>query len=204
MSNIFLNSYRPLISSEPGRAAIKSYSQLKFVDASNRREPHLEGKYAYVSSLCRANKLVSRLNIGDKIVYITTKGKHLEGTLEEHWCLTAILEIYKIFNSHQEAFQWLKENNLEIPSNCVVEGNMPIDDRLTGGVCPDEREYQRRSTKFPKYFLCKKLFVELNIPPKVKRGDFYEIFGGIPGTENPGVISEEKYNKLLKICKIKI
>jgi hypothetical protein len=103
MGRIFLNSYNPLCATKQGREAIESFNQPRFVDASNRREPHLEGKVATISSLCRANLLISRLSIGDRVVYITKKGKNTEGISEAHWNLTSILEVIEECKSHKVA-----------------------------------------------------------------------------------------------------
>ncbi len=203
MGKIFLNSYSPLCATAQGREAIQCYNQHKFVDASNRREPNLEGDFGCISSLCRAGHLTSRLNVGDKVVYITKRGNHVEGISEAHWNLTSILEVIKECKSHEEAAEWFAEMNLPIPSNCIVEGNSPLDNKETGYICFDEEEYIRRSKEYPTYYICKKLFVELNLPPVITKNKFESIFGKVPGTQNPREITMEQFEELKKACKIK-
>lgn len=202
MGKIFLNSYNPLCATKQGREASKFYNQPRFVDASNRREPNLEGNYGAISSLCRADLLISRLNIGDIIVYITKKGNYMEGISEAHWNLTAILEVIEECRNHKEAAEWFNKQGLPIPSNCIVEGNLPLNKRIAGNKCNDEEVYRRRSTKFPSYYICKKLYVELNIPPIITEDKFENIFGKVPGTQNPKEITIEQFEELKKTCKI--
>lgn len=204
MGQIFLNSYKPLCATKIGREAIENYKQLPFVDASNRREPNLEGDFGSISSLCRRGLLISKLNLGDKVVYITKKGRYKEGIADRHWCLTTIFEIINECSTHKEAAEWFKQKNIIIPSNCIVEGNLPLDNILTGYKCFDEERYRRRATEFPTYYICRKLFIELKLPSVITERDFNSIFGKIQGKQNPRKITEEQYKELIKVCKIKI
>ena len=71
----------------------------------------------------------------------------MEG-VEAHWCLTAILEVIKKCNTHKEAAEWFNTKKISIPSNCIVEGNLPLDNKLTGYECFDEVKYGIRATEY--------------------------------------------------------
>ena len=85
-----------------------------------------------------------------------------------------------------------------------MEGNLPLDNRLTGYKSFDEERNRRRATEFPTYYICRKLFIELKLPSVITERDFNIIFGKIPGKQNPRKITEEQYKELIKVCKIKI
>lgn len=193
----------PLCATEKGKDAIAFRNQPKFVDASERREPNLEGKYASISSLCRGNKFISRLNVDDKIIYITKKGNYTDGINEPHWNLTAILKTIIKCENHEEAAEIFKKDNLPLPSNLIVEGNPPLDDRDCGYKCFNEDNYRTRAKNYPTYFICDKLFLNLNTPPIITDKIFMDIFKEIPGTQNPREITEEQYEALIEACKIK-
>ena len=102
---IFLNSYRPLILYVEGRQAITTYNLPPFLDYSCRKEPDFMSAYSSISALCRVGKFAPRLHESDITVYITCKGSYL-GMKPRHWRLTAILEVFKRFETHAEAAAW--------------------------------------------------------------------------------------------------
>lgn len=203
MGKVFLNSYNPLCSTKEGREAIKRYNQPKFADSSSRREPNLEGDFGCISSLCRAGLLVPKLNIGDTVVYMTKRGNYVEGIVEAYWHLASILEVIEICKNHKEAAEWFVKQRLPIPSNCIIEGNPPLDKELFGSKCHDEEKYKSRAKEYPTYCICKKIYVELNMPPIITKNTLKDIFGKVPGTENPKEISVEQLEALKKACKIR-
>jgi hypothetical protein len=81
---------------------------------------------------------------------------------------------------------------------------LPLDNRLAGYVCYSEDTYKERSKEFPTYYICKKLFDELNIPPVIMRKQLEDIFTKVPGTQNPKEITEEQYGELKKICRVRV
>jgi hypothetical protein len=128
----------------------------------------------------------------------------MEGISEAHWNLISILEVIEECESHEKGAEWFTKKGLPLPSNCIVEGNSPLDKRLTGYKCYDDEEYRRRSIQFPSYYICKKLFIELNLPPVITKDKLVNIFGKVPGTQNPKKITTEQFEELIKICKIKV
>lgn len=122
---IYLNSYKPLVSRKSGLDASIAYDIPPFVDASCRREPDFESFHPSISALCRGQLFAPRVNEGDIVVYITTKGNHLRSG-ERHWRLVAILQVLKRFATHEEAAAWYEAQNLPLPTNCLVPGNPPL------------------------------------------------------------------------------
>src|SRR5207245_1497794 len=85
-----------------------------------------------ISALCRGANFAPRLERGDFVVYLTTKGRYLNDTVSG-WRLIAVLRVLKRFNSHRDAAAWYKARSVPLPSNCVVAGNPPKSLRLTDG-----------------------------------------------------------------------
>jgi hypothetical protein len=75
-----------------------------------------------VSALCRGPNFAPRLCPGDRIAYISRKGKYAGG---DGWCLVALLTVEHRFKSHQEAADWYSAQGYNLPSNCMVRGNEP-------------------------------------------------------------------------------
>src|SRR2546421_5308272 len=130
---IFLNSFRPLIRYVEGQQAIATYTLPPFIDYSCRREPDFIAKYPSISALCRVEKFAPRLHEGDIAIYITCKGSYL-GIKPGHWRLVAILEILKRFESHADAARWYSSRGIALPRNCLVEGNSPLDIKMTAPI----------------------------------------------------------------------
>ena len=201
----FLNSYKPLCYFKEGRTAIKEFGFPPFIDASCRREPDFQSKFPSISALCRIEKFVPRLDVGNSIVYMTTQGKYKPENFL-HWRLTAILKVLHRFESHREAADWYQENSLPLPSNCIVPQNPCLPYQKTGGakdlryVFPIEKrlkkwdgEYKRRMRICGIFIVCQAEFLELYNPPILTREKLRQIFDGIPGTQNPPQISEKEF-----------
>lgn len=202
----FLNSYKPLCYSKEGRKSVKDFSFPPFIDASCRREPDFQSKYPSITALCRIEKFVSRLNVGDSVVYMAVKGTYKPETFS-HWRLTSILKVLHRFKSHKEAADWYKQNALTLPSNCIVPENPCLPYEMTGGApkelmnIPDieerlrkwDLEYKRRMRICGIFVVCQAEFLELQNPPTLTSERLYEIFGKIPGTQNPKQITEEQF-----------
>jgi hypothetical protein len=201
----FLNSYKPLCYFKEGRKAIEKFGFLPFIDASCRREPDFQSEFPSISALCRIEKFVPRLNIGDSVVYMTVKGNYKPEKFS-HWRLTAILKVIQRFNSHEKAADWYKQNNLSLPSNCIVPENPCLPYEMTGGakdlgdVFPIEKrlkkwdaEYKRRKRICEIFIACQAEFLELENPPILTGERLTQIFGKIPGTQTPKHISEDQF-----------
>lgn len=212
----FLCSYRPIIRTKQGRQAVEKYGFKKYVDGSCRREPDFENPYPSITALCRSTRFVPRLYVGNKVVYITKKGNY-EGLKESHWRITAVLQVKLRFNSHLEASDWYKTENIELPRNCMITGNEPLElDKTDGEVGANLKQkrqrfgdvktaklwdagYQERADKCGVFLVCDALFLNLTNPPILTHEEMTNVFGKIPGTQNPPKISEIEFSELTKI-----
>jgi hypothetical protein len=198
---IYLVTYNPLCSNLKGRKAALKYDLPPFIDGSTRREPDLELKFPSISSLCRGRNFAPRLNEGDSVIYITRKGNY--GS--KHYKLTTILEVIKEFENHEKAASWYKDNDKRIPSNCMVEGNNPIDTAKTiVRYDTAESTYKQRAKDYSKFFACKSLETpNLINPPILDKKIMNSIFTkGLPSTQTPSdCISKEQLEELKKLLK---
>ena len=121
---IFLNSYRPLIRTAAGRAAVAKHSIPPFVDGSCRREPDFEARFPGISAICRFRHFAPRLREDDVVLYVTVKGDYWRRDARL-WHLTALLKVLRVLPSHHEAAAWYRENSLPLPSNCLLAENPP-------------------------------------------------------------------------------
>jgi hypothetical protein len=137
----FLATYRPLIRNHAGREAIRQHALLPFIDGSCRREPDFESRFPSITAACRAGKFAPRLGVGDRIAYLTVKGKYL-GASESGWHLVAVLRVILRFESHNDAAVWYERQNQPLPNNCFVRGNPPRPFELTNGNLPKEIKSQ--------------------------------------------------------------
>jgi hypothetical protein len=224
--SIYLVSYRPLIGSQPGRDAIAHYNLPPYIDDSCRREPDFQSPYPSISALCRKGKFAPRLRVEDIVVYITKKGKY-PGLNEAHWCLTALLKVGQRFASHAEAAQWYRDQQIDLPSNCMVAGNPPLPLDMTAlrsaitstetstilnmkrklpvldrTLLQWDQDYQKRADMCGVFLACVPLFKELYHPPIITEATFWKIFKRIPGTRNPPAISMENFEYLKALCGI--
>src|ERR1035437_3942258 len=120
---IKLISYKPLCCNNIGLNAIKTCQYPPFVDHSCRREPDFQNQLPTITSLCRAGKFAPYLKVND-IVIVMTKQSHY---------LVAILQVIQVFQNHQQGYNWYLNNNLTIPGNCMIQGNLPLDFDRTAG-----------------------------------------------------------------------
>ena len=205
---IFLNSYRPLIRYIEGYQAIVTHNLPPFIDYSCRKEPDFMSPYPSISALCRVEKFAPRLHEGDIAVYITCKGSYLD-IKQRHWRLTAILEVFKRFESHAEAAEWYLSQEVALPSNCMVMGNPPRSIEMTAPITEfgiDLRRwdlaYQKRARQCSVFLVCKPQFIELHNPPIISDEIMHMAFNRVPGTQNPPSISPEEFEKLKCLCGI--
>ena len=202
---VYLVSYRPLVRYPEGRLAIAKYALPSFLDYSCRKEPDFMSKYPSISALCRVDKFVPRLHKEDLVVYITSKGDDLHVGFG-HWRLTAILQIKERFESHALAAEWYAHQSLAVPNNCMVEGNPPTPIDKTAPITAFktnlrawDREYQRRANKCSIFLACEAKYLELNDPPIITDEIMYQVFGRVPGTQNPPSISHEEFEKFRQL-----
>ena len=223
MANYYINSYAPLVASPAGRIASQELGIPPFVDGSIRREPDLEHEFPSISCLCRAGKFAPRLRPGDGVVYMTKAGRYGETDEDRrnnkvHRRLVAVLQVLEDLPSHADAERWYRSQNLPLPSNCMVHGNppKPLEEShrlFNASACAGEatthaewdRSYRARSMKYRKFVVCKLLWRELGFKARiVLKEDLVAIFGGIPGTQNPGRLERDAVQSLLRRFDIEV
>lgn len=201
----FLCSYRPLAASAIGCMAIRSHGLPPFIDGSCRREPDFQADAPSVSALCRGSKFAPRLWPGDRVAYLTCKGRYA-GHIG--WCLVALLTVKHRFESHAAAADWYAAQGYGLPSNCIVRGNnpqpydrtnrrLPADVRARVGVATDSvravrlwnATYAARARDCSVILACRADFLELWHPRVLSCRDMISIFGRIPVTQNPPKIT---------------
>jgi hypothetical protein len=189
----FYISFRPLLNTREGRAAVDRFGLPPFIDGSCRREPDFQSEYPSITGLCRKDKFAPRLHVGDTAIYVTTKGRWNRR-------LVAVLRVRERFESHAEAAAWYHEMEVALPSNCLVEGNPPIPYEQTVQDS-DERtwdiDYRRRARNYPTFLATERLFCELNDPPRITDEQLVDAFGRLPGTQNTPQVAEEQGLRLL-------
>ena len=167
----WINKYHPLAESDGGIEAAKRAREPLFVDASHRREPYLSQELATISSICRGMQFAPRLEIGDVVVYLTTKARYL-GEMRESNRLTAVLKIVERFESHGDAATWLRKKQFPVPPNCFARRSRGLDEDYCAPCSPSTRldaeaRYKRRVERYPMYFVCRPLWINLDCPPSL-------------------------------------
>ena len=214
----FLATFRPLVKNLSGRQAMRQHALPPFIDGSCRREPDFESPFPSITSVCRGGNFAPRLQVGDRIAYLTVKGQY-PGDPERGWRLVAVLPVIQRFSSHNEAAAWYKRQNHPLPSNCVIDGNSAKSFELTNRDPPAvikkrtelkeefvrlirlwDATYRRRVAKWPVFLATKAEFIDLNDPPQLNETQMRAIFGGIPATRNPPRISCERLEHLVQLA----
>jgi len=200
--NLWINKYRPLAASRGGVQAAASAGDALFVDGSHRREPYLSRDLATISSICRGRNFAPRLEIGDVVVYLTTKAHHADDT-EKSIRLPAVLEVVQMHPSHEAAAKWLIGRELPLPPNCVVSGNDGLDADACIPCWPAtrataEERYRTRATQYPMYFICRPLWLNLESPPIVTDSMLMSALGRVPVVRTPTTWERRKVRALLR------
>jgi hypothetical protein len=229
VNRIKLNSFRPLCWTELGERAIATYHYPPFIDASCRREPDFENPFPSISALCRQGQFAPHLEKNDVVVYITVAGKYPPHK-ERHHRLVAILRVVEIYGTHQHGEIAYRQDNIPVPSNCMVSHNLPFNFDQTAGDFDKKRELstflsrtneqqmsigKRRLKLWDQKYLDKTftwacfirtepLYVNVSNPDPVFRSDFEVIFSKIPNTRTPVKISKEHLAKLGHLCNLDI
>lgn len=201
-----LNSYTPLCFNKMGGTAIQKYSFPPYIDSSCRREPDFQNEHPSISALCRASKFAPTLQKGDIIIYITKKNKYILNT-QKHNKLVAILQVEEVYSSHQLAQQVYNKLGLPIPSNCMVANNPPYEldqtaARHTVSLTDWDNKYLQRSIDYPCFIRTRKLYLNLIDPKPIFESDFINIFGKVPGTQNPKFISKEEFIQMARLVEV--
>ncbi len=206
MGNFYLNSYIPLIAYKERHSDIERLRIPPYVDASCRREPDFESKYPAITALCRLDRLVKRLQAGDKVVYRTNKGRY-DDYPEQHWRVVAGLEVIAKFDNHQDGKKWYMERKLPLPANCMVAGNPPKGEsestplKRTKGNHASIREwdkhYRVRSISCGLMAVCWIHWVNLWDPPIWTDADEWRTFGEMKYTLYPPTITAKQFRAFM-------
>lgn len=233
IGTIRLNSYKPLCINDFGKRAITEYGFAPFIDASCRREPDFENEFPSISALCRKGKFAPKLKEKDVVVYITVQSDYRTEEIKiNHNRLVAILQVAKVFKTHETAAEWYLRNNLSLPSNCMIEGNPPKSFDQTAAATffkgkkdiqkfldrPEEfqkkfgkkyietwdADYKERAHSWQNFVITKPIFLDLENPPIILREDFMEIFNRVPNTQTPNKINQSQFIELAKLVGLSI
>lgn len=211
---ICLNTYEPLVFTGAGRKACEKYGFPPFVDSSCRREPDFESEYPSITALCRKSKFAPRREKGDRIIYLSCKGRYAfipESPRESHWRFVAILEVICHLESHQDAADWYEARNLRLPYNCMVQGTKPF---CLDQTCPLpskefsslhawDQSYWDTAQTYPVFLICEARYLNLKDPPALTEEMMSDIFGRLVGTQNPYCqITQQQLNKLKRFYNI--
>jgi hypothetical protein len=208
----YLCSYRPLAASAAGRMAALAHGLPPFIDGSCRREPDLQAAAPSISALCRRSIFAPRIWPGDRVAYISAKGRYAGDAC---WCLVALLRVELRFESHVAAAKWYLSNGHDLPSNCMVPGNEPqkydrtnrhpppeVRARVNAEIDPTrtvrlwDATYAPRARDYGAFLACRSDFLELWHPPLLRHSDMMAFFNRIPGTQNPPKIARDEFERL--------
>ena len=214
----FLATFRPLIQSAGGRRAANEHGLPPFVDGSCRREPDFESRFPSITATCRAGAFAPRLRKGDRVAYLTVKGRY-RSDVEAGWRLVAVLRVAERFESHQLAAEWYRLQGCPLPSNCLVESNPPQPFHLTNGRPPADvakridgardpagairlwdATYRSRVSKWPVLLACDSEFLELVSPPQLRQEEMIAALGRVRSTLNPPEIACAELDQLLRLA----
>jgi hypothetical protein len=216
----YLVSFHPLCSTPHGRRAVKAFSLPAFIDGSCRREPDFQSAWPSITALCRAGKFAPRLRVGDRVFYMTVKARYMRITGRG---LVAALEVIRVLPTHQAAARWYRERGLNVPSNCMVRGNLPIPVPRTRGLprSTDEswklwsksrsglpslaawdRGYVERARDFPCFVITQPIKGPVVANPRIVRDEQINASLGtdkVPGTQSYKLLSDSSFAALLKL-----
>ncbi len=212
----YLVTYSPLAINKVGREAAETYNVPPFVDGSIRREPDLEHPRPGISGLCRGTRFAPRLRIGDIVGYLARPNKY--GRNEKHRRLTALLRVDEVFDTHGLAADWYRCREMDLPNNCMVNGNphtpltrshgIHVDSRrLSGGRLTRkwDSQYRLRSRRVGTYVICTPLFVDVSWDaPIVLEETLLKAFGRVPGTQNPGRLDRGEFKRFVRLLRVKV
>ncbi|MCE3269687.1 MAG: hypothetical protein K0S57_84 [Ramlibacter sp.] len=219
MPRNFLVSFHPLCSTVYGQRALRDHPHLvPFSDGSCRREPDLQSRYPSITALCRAGLFAPRLQVSDRIFYMTVKGSYLRRA--KGWALIAALRVIEKLKCHEDALAWYAERNEPLPSNCIVPGSHHLPLEHTTGLPADgpgmqqawnqnaappatiehwDAHYIARA-KLHRAFVITTPIVptQLTTPPIFAKDQFKRVFdsGRVPGTQSYKVLSDREFDSL--------
>lgn len=204
MPKTYLSSFYPLCSTRAGKKAVTKFKLPPFIDGSCRREPDFQNELPCITGLCRPG-FAEKLEIGDKIIYVTNK----KGIGARK--IIAELKVIRIFENHEEASDFYKNNNKTIPNNLMVAGSQPFELEKThckmgwdewvksnNSLEQWDNEYIKRAKSKPKVIQCEIIYTNLNNPFKLNEG---KLVNRKLIAQNPPILSSEEYQIIKDIIK---
>lgn len=204
--SVFLNSFTPLAVNPNGREAVRVHNLPPFIDGSCRREPDFENPFPAITGLCRTDRLVPRLSVGDLVIYITVKRKY--GNKEKHWKFIGVLEVIERPGSHEEAYEWYMKKQVPVSQNVICKATTPHPYDMTHQITRHKVEghadvprwdadYRYRARKYPQVAMCQtwnnQLF--LHTPSIITDEQMVQIFNRLPVTQTPPKLSEAEWQR---------
>ena len=205
--DVYLNSFLPICANKFGRNSIISNSLQPFIDGSFRREPDFQNNFPAITQLCRPGKLVPRLKRGDLIIYITKKGNF--GNDYPHWRFIAILEVIYLCHNHFSAANYYHNYNIPVSQNIFCVKTSPFALNMTHGICGFKHGnlsptriinlwdefYKKLSLSHGQTAITKvwKNHLYLVNPAILTKDTMLNIFGRIPGTQNPPKLTNAEW-----------
>lgn len=212
MTSYLLASFHPLCATRAGRRAIEEHGYPHFVDGSFRRDPDLHHRWPAIAALNRGANFAPRLEPGDRVAFVTHRGRHKGLYGDAHWRLVALLRVALRFESHAEAAEWYTSRRMALPRNLIVPGNPPLPLDHSDGRAPhelpedapppdaDESAGKRlrawdalcraRARRHGVVLACRPVFLELVEPRPIYAEEWVEWLGRVPVTRNPPQIGE--------------
>jgi hypothetical protein len=220
MARNYLVSYHPLCSTAHGRRALLAHPFLvPFSDGSCRREPNVEAEHPSITSLCRGGLFAPRLDLKDRVFYMTVNGSYLGRA--KGWALVAALEVIEKVPSHEAAAAWYQAHDEPVPSNCMVPGNPPLPVEQTTGLPaegagmqqawnqnappPDtldewDAHYRARALKYPGFVMTRPIVACRLLTPRIVERDqvkkFFDV-QRVPGTQRYKLLSDREFDGLV-------
>lgn len=210
---VFLNSFIPLAYNRFGRESAKRNNLPLFIDGSCRREPDFQNPLPAITQLCRPGKLVTRLNVGDLVIYITKLGKYSKST--PHWNFIGILEVIDLAQDHIQAETYYNNKEIKVSQNIICNQTKAFPLDMTHGKSgfnhrslPSQRIisiwnccYVKRANDYPMVAITKVWDGNLNLtdPPEITREMIMNIFKRVPGTQTPPEISDREWIRFQEV-----
>ncbi len=172
--------------------AVEHYHEtMPFHDGSIRPTPSFHKELVGISSLCRKEQLVNRVDEGDILLYFTTsapyKCEKYNSSDERHSRLTAILEVVRVYKDseydspHQMADDYYQSHGMTSPNNCFAGED--IEPRQEGcGIIDSNWEYQNVVAGYDKrvkdcstYVITRSIYKNVQTPIPLFKEDFERI-----------------------------
>ena len=214
--NVYLNTFQPLCANRFGRKSIDTNGLPPFIDGSCRREPDFQNSFPAITQLCRPGMLVSRLSVGDLVIYLTKVGNY--GIPLKHWCFIGILEVLDLPINHISAANYYLTNNTPVSQNIICNQTTPFPLNMTHGLSgfPNDNLnsnriislwdniYINRANNFSEVAITSvwEGHLNLNNPPQITHQMMMDIFNRIPGTQNPPKLTDIEWGDFRRIMNI--